>query len=93
MRHGKYFCSGRNSEIGYEQVSARRAESTHVRRMRQDRLTTLAAKYDTNPMVREHAVCGTLFQWRHSQSTHFNSLDLFPRAHVVMGGVAILGSR
>ena len=61
--------------------------------MRQDRLTTVAANYDANPMVREHAVCGALFKWRHSQSTLINNLDLFPRSHVVVGGMAILASR
>ena len=60
--------------------------------MRQDRLTTVAANYDANPMVREHAVCGALFKWRHTHSTHLNTLDLFLGTNVVVGGVAILAT-
>jgi hypothetical protein len=61
--------------------------------MRPDRLTTVAAKDHANAMVREHAVCRTLFKWRHTHSTHLNSFDLFPRTNVVVGGVAILATR
>ena len=65
----------------------------HLNRMRPDRLATVAAKDHANAMVRKHAVCRTLFKWRHTHSAHLNTFDLFLRTNVVVGGVAILGNR